>query len=142
MAQEDPSGLQVEPGLSSRAPPFLFSPLLLQCLAQRSWYVSPPPPPHPRWLLVWGAVTLRLGSPGGARSLAISAEAHSVERSSKPGGTGPSRQPQRQETGGERLAWTAALHGLCFHDVREAELRVPQIQEATALPSIRVWRQH
>lgn len=46
------------------------------------------------------------------------------------------------EMGGERLAWTAALHGLCFHDVREAELRVPQIQEATALPSIRVWRQH
>lgn len=65
--------------------------------------MSAPPPPRPHWLLVWGAVTLRLGFPGGARSLAVSDEVHSVERPSKRGGTGPGRQPQRQRWEGN--AW-------------------------------------
>lgn len=83
---------------------------------------------HPIWLLARGAVTLRLHFPHGAGSLALSDEARSVESPSKQGGAGPGRQPR----GGEHLTWTSALQGLCFHDVREAELTGPQIQEAAA----------
>lgn len=133
MAREDPGGLRIEPGLSARGPLLslsLSSPSVFGC--------------HPRWLLVWGAVTLRLDCPqtdGRARSLAVSLK-HSVENPSKLGRHRARQAATETETGGGRLAWTAALHGLCFHDVREAELRVPQIREATALPSIRAWRQH